>query len=849
MSGYPLQVNNLGRTVGQIRYLNPPLYPTVNTFSYTDSIGSLATGRTDGYTQLKPSSGIGIIGGSANISNLVASETLVAAAGDIWVDTATGRWRSFTPLTAADKISYTVDTSEWAAGFEYLPSVIPDPRQTTFTSCRISKTGSSFFINLPPRQPLNISAPEKPERYPSSTDYTSNQATSTSLPRKLWQSSGVNALADDHYRYSLSKEIRDVWSGLSVGAVLPEGLLYIYDQSAKTILEDVVFTKTANIWVYGISSATVDFNSKVTSTESQADYNSAGYSIITTGTSIARAIGTLYKAAYGAGNQSNGNFSPVIDHSSLRGLNPASGVANYPTSGFVTWTPSKWGHGDDHTQYLSRAGSWGTTANQQRDPNDNAMLGDLVMAADTISGGNYLNFNGDSRKIYFWKRDSLAPRIYSEASGLININGGALQISKLGTAADPVPSIGSDFTFGFNVQTVRYYKYSVFINGIETVNTNYWSADTGPSPIFATLNLSFNVSALSWTDKVRIYVSTSPNFTSSTFFDFGSDCGTANILLNTNGYTATGTNTTTAITTGTATPVNSPVLTAETYPSVINLSNLQTTRSKLYNTAGINSNSINATSFTLDSSENYPTLRLIPNGISTVSGDLSAGSIYSKGGTQSPISPVNSNNPAGIGLGATYISDGSYWNKIVTRTFPTALMEYGTEALPGGSGGVLGVGATERVFGACTHTVPANTITIGSGFRVRFVIQVTTHNASDTLTVRIRYGSGVGGTTLFSSGANNLAVNNLYVFDVWFQWSNLTTGPSSGSGWGGGFASIVSATSNTLASSTDTTRALATSFSGTDFAYDSDKRLVITGQWSSSGANSATLQSLVIEKF
>ena len=132
LAGYPLQINNLGRTIGQIRYLNPPLYPTTQSFTYRDSIGSANTGKTDGFTQLKPASGIAIVAGST-VSNLVASEALVLASGDIWVDTATGRWKSYDALTSSDKIDYVVDPTQMIMGFEQLPSVIPDPRQTTFT--------------------------------------------------------------------------------------------------------------------------------------------------------------------------------------------------------------------------------------------------------------------------------------------------------------------------------------------------------------------------------------------------------------------------------------------------------------------------------------------------------------------------------------------------------------------------------------------------------------------------------------------------------------------------------------------------------------------------------------------
>lgn len=422
MVAFPLQINNIGRTIGQVRYLNPAIYRTSQPFTYRDSIGTLNTGRNEGYTQLKPSSGIAIVGGSTAISNIVASESLIASAGDIWVDIATGRFKSYSALTVNDKLDYVVDSSEWSAGFEQIPSIIPDPRQITYTACRVLQVSTNFFIYMPPRRPLALTGAEKPERYPSSTDYTANEATSTSLPRKLWQSGGVSALADEHYRYSLSKEVRDILAGLNIGDPIPQGLVQLYDQTQQTIIEDCIFKKTATPYMFQISSNSVDFTSKATASETEANYNSTGYSIITTGTSLSRAIFGLTKAIQGKANNS-GTFASIIDHGDLRYFNPSSSGANYPATGFTAWTPSRWGSGDEHTSLLSRVGSFGTSSSKHRDVNDNAMLGDLLMGSSVAASGNFINITSDSRKICFGSTASGPSIRYAQAINGLDIIG------------------------------------------------------------------------------------------------------------------------------------------------------------------------------------------------------------------------------------------------------------------------------------------------------------------------------------------------------------------------------------------------------------------------------------------
>ncbi len=477
---YPLQINNIGRTIGQIRYINPTMYRTSQSFTYIDSIGSLNTGRTDGYTTFKPSSGVTIAAGSTAITTLQAAEALVVLAGDIWVDTATGRFKSFSPLTSNDKLEYVVDSSEWSAGFEQVPSIIPDPRQATFSGCRVSGSGP-YLLHLPPRRQLTLSGHERPERYPASIDYLANEASTTSLPRRLWQYSTA-ALADEHYRYGLSKEIRDVLGAINVGEILPQGLIQLYDQASQTIIEDCVFKKTSTAWVFEISSNSVNFSGKVTANENQASYNSTGYSVITSGTSISRAIAGLTKAVQGKHN-SSGNFSSVMDHSDLRYPNPSSTNANYP-AGYTNWAPSRWGSGDEHTSLLSRAGSWGTAGTKNRDVNDNAMLGDFLMASSTLSGGNYLNITASSRRIYFGSTVNGPNMYFNSTSNAIILTGA----SNSGTSTAVYAQSNTSGTSGWALRALGNGS-----NGVSIIAESPTGGGAGSRAIQATNNIASGI--------------------------------------------------------------------------------------------------------------------------------------------------------------------------------------------------------------------------------------------------------------------------------------------------------------------------------------------------------------------
>ncbi len=437
---FPLQIPNLARALGEQKYLNPCLYPVDEDFVYVDNVGAKYLDQNELYLQFKPKTltGMTAAGGGSLDTDPKANYYDVVATGNWWVDVNTGKFRSFDELVADDEITYTVDSTEWNVKTTTLPGIIPDPRQVDFTGCRISTAGGKFYIHLPPR--IRLSADfdlstfdgwSLPERYPPSVDHSDNYDTTVAAvgSKKLWQDPVITptsiALEDAFYRYSLPKEMKDQLATLNTGDSLPVGFLYLWNRDTGTIVADAVFKKSAlGNWIFEITSATVDFSSLVSGSEAETNYNSTLYSVIAVGSPVSRSLWTLSNAFMNHEHNNKGDFSSLMDHGGLINLNPppsdySGHSSKYPTT-VPAWRPSRWAS-DDHVSLLSRAGSQ-NSATTERDENDNAMLGDLVMGSSTESGGNYLNVSADSRKIYFGSV-AAGPSIYGLSGGNIRIEG------------------------------------------------------------------------------------------------------------------------------------------------------------------------------------------------------------------------------------------------------------------------------------------------------------------------------------------------------------------------------------------------------------------------------------------
>ena len=431
-SDYPLQIPNLARMIGANKYLNPAIYPLEYEFTFRENLGNKYTGKTSGKLKFVPSSSSFTgIDTSGQFTNLVAAEYLVGDPeeggnpNEYFVSTTDGSWRTDNELVANEKLQYTVDPTTWTRWDNTFPGIIPDPRQEEFTAVRVSESSSKFRIHLPPRRPLNFAGAAasdygpsggEEDKYPASIDIglsAGNEATTTALPLKYWQSDTVNALDHEHYRYSLPKEIRDQHSSLAPGASYAAGFMYLWDTNTGTIISDVLFSKPSDgetrPWIIEVESSSFDFSAVTSVDESEASYNDTGLVLITCGAPLTRtlqALATEFRN-HGHNNTDSSSMVPSVSHNSLEFLTPGIATNNEHSARYPTylprWSPSRWNN-DGHTNLLSRGGSQGLAGNRYRDPNDNAMLGDLVLANSSPDSNNVFLDSAntdDSFKIYF----------------------------------------------------------------------------------------------------------------------------------------------------------------------------------------------------------------------------------------------------------------------------------------------------------------------------------------------------------------------------------------------------------------------------------------------------------------
>lgn len=451
-TNFPLQIPNLGRIIGENKYLNPVLFQLPNDFLFRDNVGSQYAGKTTGFLRFKPKAATTFTqqDGLSQFTTQVVSGHEVGqpdgGTNEFYIDEATGKFYIDSELTGTEVLEYTVSPGDdWAQGDELMPGVIPDPRQTEFTSCRVEKSGSTFYLHLPPRRPLSFTTTftadtfgnllARPDRYPLASEIgvatadESNEATvlvgggagsAGHTGYLFWQAADPTlALNDNHYRYQLPKAITDAFASLTIGSQYPEGLLFLWNKATNTVIEDVVFRKptatyTTSPWVLEISSTTFDFDTLDTSTESQADYDSSSLVLITAGSSVSRTLNALRGAFHRHKHDNTGIHDAPISHNSLLDVNPPVATGNDHSARYPTylnkWFASRW-NADDHVSLLSRAGSQDTSA-RYRDPNNNAMLGHFILADSTADGnGVYLDSTpGESFKLYFG--DIGGPNIY-----------------------------------------------------------------------------------------------------------------------------------------------------------------------------------------------------------------------------------------------------------------------------------------------------------------------------------------------------------------------------------------------------------------------------------------------------
>jgi len=392
----PLYIPNFGRAMGSMAYLNPAIYP-MQEFRFREQLGERWEKLTEGHLLFKPKTGNStwnIYNDGTSVFNIrKTNERDVDAPGDYWIDDATGRFRTFSPINDTIEVEYDVDPpTDWHTQEDTVPSVIPDPGQQDFNYVRVSESNGLYFIHLPPRRPLTLGANERPAAYPAASEIANNQASSSGGTLRYWQYDG-DALTDEHYRYMLPKEIIDGWDAddVAAGQDFPTGTMYLWDDTEKTIIEDVIFTRPLSgdkHYILQVSSNSYDFAGVVTTTEDLASYQNSKLILVTCGVPATRALWSLATSYLRHRHDNTGTHEPPIKHDSLQNTNPPTyewddHSGYYPTH-LPAWAPSNYAF-DVHTSLLSRVGSQ-SSATYKRDPNNNAMLGHLVLATTVDQG-------------------------------------------------------------------------------------------------------------------------------------------------------------------------------------------------------------------------------------------------------------------------------------------------------------------------------------------------------------------------------------------------------------------------------------------------------------------------------
>lgn len=418
---YPIQLTNLARSIGEAKYMNPALFYSGETFRFYERIGTKYIGQNEGYLKYNTSGSVTQVVGTS-FTTLVVEERLVNTAGEFWYDPSTGRFKTYTAIESSDVIYYDVDpTDNWYFEQDVLPAVIPDPRQPAFTGCRLEKNGGDYVLHLPPRIAITSAywrGLERPTSYPTDAELSINYGTVSTSPYSMFQDPTVNALSTAHYRYPLPNEL----SGLAPGESIPEGFMYLWDQTNSTIVEDITFVIRANAWEFDIITTTqnafLDARADAPGDETESSYNNPALSLIISSASLTKAHSTLLASFLNHEHNGKGTLERPLSHNSLEGMNPpTSAYSGHPSSYpsyLPTWVSSNWAN-DPHTALLNRAGAQlGSTT---RDRYNNAMLGHFVLSnADDSAAHNFIDHEcpDGSFKIYFGEASSSAASLFKE---------------------------------------------------------------------------------------------------------------------------------------------------------------------------------------------------------------------------------------------------------------------------------------------------------------------------------------------------------------------------------------------------------------------------------------------------
>lgn len=426
MNAEPLQIATLARAVGQQYQANAVMHKPnmgdTETIQVVQDVSS-QDGQTEIHLDFKPSATDTVLEASLTVSgfaaNGVATRDLVATATDYFIDTDEGIIYLGAPSgTALTTLEYEVKGLDFPTDSSSTSSynVIPHPEMNTgWEGIKIiSLSTGKFLLVLPPRRPLG--AASEIGKIPREA----NNSVSLGGVDRYWYISSSNwgtqgtlagnslALASSkRYRHVLPEVIDTLVTGGALGATIPSGSLFLWDNTNNTIIEGITFRVPEADTIYGggragwviqaeasiLDNLFSGLDSLIT-VDDPVDYKQR-FSIITVGEGAAEKARTLATELVtqnsGLGVQSREK------HSSALLLNP---INRDPGGGGDTYAnpPAAYREGDDHSYLLSREGST-TDGPSQRDRYNNAYLGDFLLAA--VSGTTRQGITVDSQAIHF----------------------------------------------------------------------------------------------------------------------------------------------------------------------------------------------------------------------------------------------------------------------------------------------------------------------------------------------------------------------------------------------------------------------------------------------------------------
>lgn len=422
-----LHQTNLGRILGDAKYINPALYGLRNNekFFYVENLGGANkfAGKSTGYLTFRPafnpdasSSGADwkaqIRFGKSDETTSTKYVTVVSTGDhmvepgstDFYINELTGYFKAGTLIANGDFIGYWVDPTEWSQGVEgFNPGVIPDPR-TANPSLTISASTDpafAFKLTIPYREPFTTSAEassftgDLPHRVPSQCTSASGNLNDNAISvafdsdgnKRFWSTAGT----DPFHRYYIPSKPAN-------GAAFEQGDIYLWDKIGKQIVEGLEF--------YVDSADEFQINIKDNAGRLGVIGVSGQFCLVTHGSSLAKTVWALANGLANHTHTSNEYNDSNLDHSTFLNLYPGA------DSNGVVWKASS-EEADDHIQYLHREGS----KDGFRDQNKGALLGDLIISENTATGDSYLGdlTTNDSNKIYFGNNIATAPNIKGQS--------------------------------------------------------------------------------------------------------------------------------------------------------------------------------------------------------------------------------------------------------------------------------------------------------------------------------------------------------------------------------------------------------------------------------------------------